>query len=275
MQLGLKPVKPHSKTIKNHSVKPPFHRHAFHRINALSIDFKELDYQKTPLGDISLRRRSEPRLDDRVLYEVKLGDEFLMSSLFTEAERQLTHLALAELNGDELQVVVGGLGLGYTAAAALEHSAVTSLIVIDVMAPVIDWHRRGLVPLGKTLTDDPRCQLIEADFFAVSTNPDIGFDGSAKNSRVHAVLVDIDHSPSRWLNPGNGTFYTAVGLSSIARKLLPGGVFGLWSDDPDDDRFMELLSSVFHTVSAHEVAFENPYTDAESTNTVYLARTPN
>jgi len=240
----------------------------------VALDFEELDYQQTPLGDISLRRRSEPRLDDLILYEVKLGDEFLMSSLFTEAERQLAHLALAELTGDDLQVVVGGLGLGYTAAAALEHSAVASLMVIEVMAPVIDWHRRGLVPMGHTLNDDPRCELIEADFFEVATNPNRGFDGSGNNTAVHAVLLDIDHSPARWLNPGNGDFYTAGGLGSIASKLHPGGVFGLWSDDPADDRFMGLLDSVFHTTSAHEIVFENPYTGGDSTNTVYLAHTP-
>lgn len=234
--------------------------------------FEELDYQQTPLGDISLRKRSEPRLDNRILYEVKLGDEFLMSSLFTEAEIQLAHLAIAELEGNELDLVVGGLGLGYTAAAALEHDRVGSLTVIEVMAPVIDWHRQGLVPLGKTLSTDPRCQLIEADFFAIAMAAESGFDGSNSINKVHAVLLDIDHSPSRWLNPGNGEFYTARGLTSIAEKLHPGGVFGLWSDDPADEDFVALLNSVFSSSSTHRVAFENPYTGGESTNTVYLAR---
>lgn len=239
----------------------------------MTLDFEELDYQPTPLGDISLRRRAEPRLDNRILYEVKLGEEFLMSSLFTEAEEQLAHLALARLSDKNLTVVVGGLGLGYTAAAALEHSAVSSLLVIDVMAPVIDWHRRGLVPMGATLTSDPRCRLIEADFFAVATDPEKGFNDRDTGLPVDAVLLDIDHSPERWLNPGNGDFYTVSGLGSIAAKLRPGGIFGLWSDDPADERFMALLGSVFHSTSAHEVAFQNPYTNAESTNTVYLAHT--
>ena len=83
------------------------------------LEFEELDYQITPLGEISLRRRAEPRLNGEILYEVKLGDEFLMSSLFTEAEVQLSRLALAMLEGIELDIVVGGLGLGYTAVAAL------------------------------------------------------------------------------------------------------------------------------------------------------------
>ena len=58
----------------------------------MSIVFEEIDFQTTPLGDISLRRRSEPRFDNIILYEVKLGDDFLMSSLFTESEIQLSKL---------------------------------------------------------------------------------------------------------------------------------------------------------------------------------------
>jgi hypothetical protein len=54
----------------------------------MTIQFEELDYQKTSLGAISLRRRADPRLDGKILYEVKLDDEFLMSSLFTSAEIQ-------------------------------------------------------------------------------------------------------------------------------------------------------------------------------------------
>ena len=121
----------------------------------MALVFEELDFQETPLGEISLRRRSEPKLDGEILYEVKLNDEFLMSSLFTEAEIQLSKLGLAALDGPELDIVVGGLGLGYTAVAALEDPSVRSLMVIEVMEPVIDWHHRGLVPLGEKLAQIP------------------------------------------------------------------------------------------------------------------------
>ena len=71
----------------------------------MAFGFEELDYQETALGDISLRRRAEPRLGGKILYEVKLNDEYLMSSLFTEAEEQLSRLGLAALAGDQLDVV--------------------------------------------------------------------------------------------------------------------------------------------------------------------------
>lgn len=236
----------------------------------MSVVFEELDYQQTPLGAISLRRRSEPRLANKILYEVKLGEEFLMSSLFTEAEEQLAALGLAELRGGQWDVVVGGLGLGYTAAAVLKNPAVRSLKVIDVMAPVIDWHRRGLVPLGAGLVADPRCTLVEGDFFALAAAPVSGFDSASEPA--HAILLDIDHSPSHWLNPQNETFYTSGGLQVMAEKLHPGGIFGLWSNDPPDSRFNALLETVFPEVAAHVVSFANPYTGGESSNTVYLAR---
>ncbi|MCH8845515.1 MAG: spermidine synthase [Proteobacteria bacterium] len=236
----------------------------------MTLVFEELDFQKTPLGEISLRRRSEPKLDGEILYEVKLNDEFLMSSLFTKAEIQLSRLGLAALDGSELDIVVGGLGLGYTAVAALEDPSVRSLMVIEVMEPVINWHRRGLVPLGEKLSSDPRCRLIHADFFELAVNYS-SFDREDPGKLVHAVLLDIDHSPGHWLNSGNSAFYTEQGLKKLSAKLHPGGVFGLWSNDPPDAEFTHLLESVFQTSESHIVTFPNPYTGGESSNTVYVA----
>ncbi len=252
----------------------------FSQINMAHI-FEELDYQQTPLGEISLRRRSEPRLDNKIIYEIKMNEEFLMSSLFVEAEEQLSKLGLAALEtvfkGEKLDVVVGGLGLGYTASAALQNPALQSLVVIDVMEPVINWHQKGLVPLGKELMTDSRCELVLGDFFALATSNTDGFDilnadGVVNNKKVHAVLLDIDHSPEFWLAPENSTFYTGQGLRSLADKILSGGIFGLWSDEAPDSKFMELLGDTFATCESHIVRFANPYTQQESTNTVYLAR---
>lgn len=239
----------------------------------MAFEFKELDYQQTPHGEISLRRRAEPRLDGKILYEVKLGDEFLMSSLFTEAEEQLAKIGLASLNESHLDVVVGGLGLGYTAWAALLDPRVRSLLVIDVMQPVIDWHIRGLVPLGEQLTDDKRCVLRQADFFELAMAQNTGFDSSNPERLAHAILLDIDHSPSHWLNPENQGFYTLQGLQSLVGKLHGGGLFGLWSNDPPDDQFLKLLGQVFAKVDAQVISFPNPYMGGESSNSIYLAYT--
>ena len=192
-----------------------------------------------------------------------------MSSLFTAAEIQLAHLGLSALDNPGLDVVVGGLGLGYTAVAALTNNSVRSLRVVELMQPVIDWHQRGLVPLGKELVSDPRCTIVHADFFELAST-DGGFDRKNPTRLAHAVLLDIDHSPSHWLTPGNSKFYSVQGLRSLANNIHAGGVFGLWSNDPPDPGFTDLLDTVFQRSESHIVTFPNPYTGAESASTVYL-----
>jgi spermidine synthase len=222
------------------------------------------------MGDLFLRRRREPTLDIDV-YEVKLGDEYLMSSLFTEAEEQLAHLGLAAVRAgalgdrDALDVLVGGLGLGYTAAAALEDERVASMVVMDALPAVIDWHERGLLPVSERLTGDARTSLELADFFAVMR-------AEPGERRWHAILVDIDHTPRHSLDPSHADLYTEAGLQALKRHLVPGGVFALWSDDPPDDAFLAVLGSVFATAEAEVVDFDNPLTGGVSSNTVYLAR---
>ncbi|HEY2848154.1 MAG TPA: hypothetical protein VGI80_10080 [Pyrinomonadaceae bacterium] len=168
------------------------------------MKIEELGYQKTALGELTLRRRAEPQLGDRAVFEVKLGDEYLMSSLFTEAERQLAVLGLSPLDG-ELDVVVGGLGLGYTAAEALKNQGLSRLLVIELFQAVIDWHRDGLIPTSDAITKDSRCELRQGDFFELART---GFDAHASDRRFDAVLLDIDHSPEHFLDARNRSFYT-------------------------------------------------------------------
>jgi spermidine synthase len=230
----------------------------------MSARIEELAWRQTPMGEISLRRRRDPMLHTEV-YEVKLDDEFLMSSLFTVAEIELARLGLAELTGAEWDVVVGGLGLGYTGCAVLADPRVRSLTVVDALEEVIAWHRAGLLPFAGELTTDPRCLLTHGDFFALAGD-DAGF-----GRRLHAILVDIDHSPQHLLHPSHAAFYTPDGLRRLAGHLLPGGVFALWSNDPPDDAFTALLAKTFATVRADVVPFDNPFQGRISTNTVYVA----
>lgn len=234
----------------------------------MSARFEELDWQETPLGEISLRRRRDP-LVEVVVYEVKLNDEFLMSSLFTAAETELARLALAELDRPDLHLMVGGLGLGYTAHAALQDPRTASLVVVEAAAPVIDWHRRELLPDTAGLATDPRCRLVQDDFFGMVR----GGPGSS-GTRYDAILLDVDHTPHHLLNPSHADFYTAEGLHGLAPLLVEDGVFALWSDDPPDAGFESDLGRVFATTAAHVITFPNPLTRGESASTVYLARHP-
>jgi len=237
--------------------------------------FEELDCQSSPIGDISLRRRSEPRLNNKIIFEVKLGDEFLMSSLFVEAEEQLSTLALAALkrNGHlkDLDIIVGGLGLGYTAVEVLKDPDLKLMRVIDIMQPVIGWHQRGLLPVGDILATDTRSELVQGDFFKLATAVGEGFDKTQPQKKVHAVLLDIDHSPSHWLHDANQYFYTEASLKRLAEKIYPAGIFALWSNELPDEAFRDLLNRVFMNCEAHTITFPNPYTGESSSNSVYVA----
>jgi spermidine synthase len=235
----------------------------------MSALFEELDYRDTPIGGLSLRRRRELTLGVDV-FEIKLGDVFLMSSLFTASEIALARLGLAGLSGGRLDVVVGGLGLGYTAQAVLENKTVSSLIVVDALAAVIDWHRQGLVPLGHELTSDARCRFVHGDFFALAASS-AGFDPENPARRFDAVLVDIDHSPDALLDAGNAAFYGEAGLMRLSTHLRPGGVIGLWSNERPNDSFTARLAGVFADARAEAVTFHNPLQDRPFTQSVYLA----
>ncbi|MDB5504871.1 MAG: Spermidine synthase [Tardiphaga sp.] len=240
----------------------------------MSIFFEELDFRPTSMGVLTLRRRRKPGTDVDV-YEIKLGDEFLMSSAFTAAEIALADIGLSSLSQDplprgKLDVVVGGLGLGYTAQAVLTNQRVGSLIVVDALHEVIEWHQAALIPVGRELSADPRCRLVHGDFFTMATSADGSFDPAAPGRRFDAVLVDIDHAPDKLLHPSHAVLYTAAGLRRLADHLKPGGVFALWSNDPPEPVFQALLGSVFGAVQAHVVSFENLGGDDEVSNTVYV-----
>ncbi|WP_199488775.1 spermidine synthase [Bradyrhizobium sp. NFR13] len=231
--------------------------------------FEELDYRPTPMGVLTLRRRRKPGADIDI-YEIKLGDEFLMSSAFTAAEIALADIGLASLTGSGLDVVVGGLGLGYTAQAVLGHEKVGALVVIDALPEVIEWHQAGLIPIGRELSADRRCRLVHGDFFRMATSAGGHLDPDAPGRRFDAILVDIDHAPDNLLHPSHAVLYTAAGLQRLSEHLKPGGVFALWSNDPPDAAFTAVMESVFGAVSAHVVAFDNLNADEEVSNTVYV-----
>lgn len=231
------------------------------------MKIQELAYHETPLGALTLRRRVEAHLQNKEVFEVKLGDDFLMSSLFTEGEKKLSNVGLAGLKGD-LDVVVGGLGLGYTAAAALENKSVHSLLVIELFQEVIDWHQNKLVPLGSLLSEDNKCELRKSNFFDLART---GFDVSNPARKFDAVLLDIDHSHEHFLDENNKTFYGTEGLLAVRKQLKKGGAFALWSNEAFDEKFTAHLKSVFGTATAHTIEFANPYNNLASVNSVYVA----
>ena len=230
------------------------------------MKLEELDWGETPWGAISLRRRWD-RITERDVYEVKLDDDFLMSSQFTLGERELAHLGLAAVAGTSLTVLVGGLGLGYTAQAALADDRVSELTVVEALERVISWHRRDLLPDSVGLAADPRVRLVRDDFF------DLVRTGRADHT-YDAVLVDIDHAPDWLLREDHGDLYTTEGFARVAAMVADDGVFALWSDEPPEPEVVRRMAAAFERTDSHVVPFPNPLTGGESSNTVYVAVRP-
>ena len=230
----------------------------------MATSFEILDDCDTALGELMLRRRKPVSMPDTWIYEVKLDGHFLMSSLVRKSEEELVHLALPRLDGGDWRVLVGGLGLGYTAAAALASADVDSVEVVEFLPEVIAWHEGKLVPMSAQLLDDERCSLIRADCFEwIRTAPTESFD---------AVLIDIDDGPDELLSQEHASFYSVNGLGDARWCLRPGGVFGLWTSRECNEHFLENLRRAFGNGDAEEVHFHNPLLSIDEVNTIYLAQ---
>lgn len=234
--------------------------------------FEEIDFRRTPIGELALRRRRlSPEGED--IWEIKLDEGYLMSSQFVAGEIALADFALEMLSGENLSVVVGGLGLGYTAEAVLRDPRVSRLVVVELIPEVIEWHVERKLPLGKVLAGDPRCTLQQGDFFASSRIPG-GFEGEPTARTYDAVLVDIDHSTRHLIDPGSASFYESRALAELARQLTPGGVFALWSSEAEDGAFLDAMNDTFVEVRAERVEFDHPHRPEPIFNIVYLGRRP-
>lgn len=216
--------------------------------------FREIDFQETPLGELILRERSSPSLGGAIVTEVLLDGEYLMSSHVTASETALATIGIAAAKTEDGPVLIGGLGLGVSAATALDHFTDTEVTIVDTLAPVIEWHRRGLVPLGTRLVDDPRCTIVHADFFGLFEAP--------PTTRYRSILVDIDHSPASLLDAGHARFYEPASMTALRAHLRPGGSFALWSADEPQPDFLDRLTG-FEAVNVHPIDFDNPHSGAD------------
>lgn len=222
-----------------------------------------LAYEETPLGVLCLRRRPLLSAPGETVTEITLDHEFLMSSLHTDSERALATHAFTLHGGEGLRVLIGGLGLGYTAAAALDTGRVAGMQVIEMLPQVIGWMRDGKLPLSPRLAGDPRVELVPGDVYAMLAEP--------AEARHDVILIDVDHSPQERLDHGPGSFYTAAGLDAARTHLGAGGVLGVWSSAPDA-AFESDLRRSFGEVRVESVTFRNRHLGERQTDWLYFGR---
>jgi spermidine synthase len=212
---------------------------------------------------ICLRRRHAASEADGFVTEITLDHRFLMSSCVTDSERALAFHAFAMHEGHGLRVLVGGLGLGYTAREALRCERVARVDVVEFLPPVIDWLMRGLVPLAGELQADTRFAVLPGDVYRLL---------ASVPERLHdVILIDVDNSPDEQLGDANASFYTEEGLALAKRHLAEGGVLGVWSY-ADSATFEKALRRVFREVRVEPVQFENGVVGETETNWLFFAR---
>lgn len=200
------------------------------------------------IGTLYLMRIERPSHPDGFIYEVHVDNELLMSSVSPLSERELATRAIAAHPGTgKLRILVGGLGLGYTAEAAL-HSPRASLVrVVDRMDFVIEWMRKDLLPLAELLTTDERVDLVLNDVYADLLGP--------PTEQYDLILIDVDHSPAMPLDPASLPFYTVEGQRQAQEHLAPGGIMAVWSAH-HNDAFETAMSQAYTTSWVEEVAWD-------------------
>ena len=172
-------------------------------------DVHQLARADTPHGEIALRRRGE-------VVELIVNGVFAMDSAEVTSE-----LALADAVGDQPGVVVvGGLGLGFTAARLLANGA-RFVHGVELARPLIDWALAGVTEQLERVAHDPRVRLHHADIAEWLPRRDDSFD---------AILLDVDNGPGFLIHDHNARVYAADWLAGAVARLAPGGLLVIWSE---------------------------------------------
>ena len=173
-------------------------------------------------------------------FVIRVGRDELMSSIVHGSEEALASLACARLGGrPALRVLVGGLGMGFTAAAALRAVGADGRVVVAELIPaVVAWNRGPLAHLAGAPLSDPRLSVAVGDVADLLRTAVGAYD---------AILLDVDNGPRSMTTGSNNWLYTAAGLAKTRRALRPGGVLAVWSAG-GDEAFTTRLKQVGFTV---------------------------
>ncbi len=186
-----------------------------------------------------------------------------MSDFNTVSERALARLGVARHRGEQIRVLVGGLGLGHTADEALASLRVAAVDVIEFVPEIIEWFESDLMPLAAALRADSRFALVEDDVYARLTEP--------ATQCYDLIVIDVDHAPDEPLAYESETFYTAEGLRRVAGHLLSGGVLAVWSCS-ENPGFEATLREVFSVVEMETTLFRDELSvDDDEYNYLFFA----
>ena len=181
-------------------------------------------------------------------FSIRVNGQLLMNSRVHGSEETLAELAIRALEGRaHPHVLVGGLGFGYTLAAALERLDPEARVTVVEIAPaVIRWNRELLGELNGPRLADPRVSVVDGDICELLRSASQRFD---------AILLDVDNGPRAVGRESNAYLYSPTGLAAIRAALEPGGVVAIWSAGPEvgfSDQLREAgFGVVLHRVQSH------------------------
>ncbi|MCL4234288.1 MAG: spermidine synthase [Deltaproteobacteria bacterium] len=205
-------------------------------LRSVQLTYEDVDRGDTPLGEVALRRYTTD--DDRIGYEIRLGGNFLMATHGHHSESAMARLAWERLaRRDDIRVLVGGLGAGYTLRAALDLPSVRSVTVVEIAEKVVEWNRTWFRETNGGAVDDARTRVVVAD---------LAEHLSANEDAYDLALLDVDNGPGWLAALGNERLYTADGIRAALAALRPGGVLAVWSPSPNElfwTRFREAISA--------------------------------
>lgn len=223
----------------------------------MRVEQQEVARAESERGEVVLRRRTSEHAAP--VLELRVNGVFVMDTRETSTEVALATSAL-DLVEDPRDVVVGGLGLGFTLQAVLADPRVERVRVVEVEEALVGWMRDGTVPHGPAVLADRRVQVVVGDVVrAVSEAQD----------EHDLVLLDVDNGPGHLVHQGNAAAYSPAFLADVRRLLRPGGCLVVWSADPAP-ALLTTLREVFG--AAEERALPVTLQGRETTYVLYLAR---
>jgi spermidine synthase len=226
-----------------------------------------LDSSERSIGVIYLCREDHPDGGGGHVHTVYIDGELLMSDIGPVSERRLATSAIAAHKGQgKIRILVGGLGLGHTADAALESPRASEVRVVDAMDFVIDWVKRGMIPLAESLNKDERLFLVQGDVYGDVLGP--------ASETWDVILIDVDHAPDSPLDPSTLVFYTVEGQERVRKHLAPGGIVAVWSAH-DNDAYADVMAKVYPESWRETVKWSVPHepgADQKLHNTLFFGR---
>ncbi len=178
----------------------------------------------------------------------KAGD--LMNSRTHHSEDILAELACKPVaSRKHPHLLVGGLGMGFTLAAALAHSGPDARITVSELMPaVVRWNREYLGIVAGFPLDDERVTVIEQDVGKIMHEHKNGFD---------AIMLDVDNGPDAFTRDDNDSLYGLRGLNNAYAALKPGGILTVWSAFPDESFTQRMMKVGFDVEQRRVRAHKN------------------